>query len=42
MDSVVKLFDQGGGFIVRQVKVLDGLDAGSLTTLMNLAERHRR
>jgi hypothetical protein len=41
VDGVVKLVDQGGGFIVRQVKVRHNPDIGPLRVLMNLAERHR-
>jgi hypothetical protein len=41
MDGAMKLFDQGGGFIVRPVKVRRALDMGSLMALMNLIEQHQ-
>jgi hypothetical protein len=37
----VKLFDQGGGFVVGQVKVRHEPDMGSLIAFMNLVERHQ-
>jgi hypothetical protein len=37
----VKLFYQGGGFIVRPVKVRHDPDMGSLMALMNLIEQRR-
>ena len=37
IDGVVKLVDQGGFCIVRQVKVWHALDMGSLTASMNLS-----
>jgi hypothetical protein len=36
LDDVVRLADQGGGFIVRWVKVRHALDMGSLKPLINL------
>ena len=34
LDYVVKLFDQSGGLLVVEIKVLHGPDMGSLATLM--------
>jgi hypothetical protein len=41
IDSSAKLFDQSGGFVIRQVKVRHDPDMVSLMALMNLIEQRR-